>query len=255
MAFRKNRSQHLWVFSAYSLALHLAGFLALMLLVGSQTPDSASMPISVTLVNMMPDTPQLAQIPTVPKASLPNTVAVSQTPSTPAAALPNVFHMIRRAETASPPKRLVTVGTNQHAYSIVQVASTVTTPEELTSPISRVDRIRELAHSSTHILVDHKAGQSLIATTPAKILFNPVPLYPRIARKLGLEGKTLLRVEILQDGRPGTVQVKKSCGHTVLDEAATKAIKRWKFSPAQDGLFAIRSVVDLPIRFSLKSLG
>ncbi len=64
-----------------------------------------------------------------------------------------------------------------------------------------------------------------------------------------------VEAEILQDGRPGTVKVRESCGHTVLDEAAARAIKKWKFTPAQDGLFAVRSVVDLPIRFSLKSLG
>jgi len=115
--------------------------------------------------------------------------------------------------------------------------------------------MNDLAHLSTRILVDHKAGQSLTAITPPKILFNPTPQYPRIARVMGLEGKTLLRVEILQDGRPGTVQVRESCGHPMLDEAAAKAIKKWKFTPAQDGLFAVRSVVDLPIRFSLKSLG
>ncbi len=104
-------------------------------------------------------------------------------------------------------------------------------------------------------MVDYKAGQFLTVTTPPKILYNPVPPYPRAARELGLEGKTLLRVEILKDGRPGMIQVRKSCGHTILDEAAASAIKQWKFAPAQDGLIAVRSVVDLPIRFSLKSLG
>jgi protein TonB len=163
--------------------------------------------------------------------------------------------MIRPGDTTSSPIRHVTADTNRHTHLIVQVASTVPTPEKFTQLIPRVQLVRDLAHSNTRILVDHKAGQSLTATTPPKILFNPVPQYPRIARVMGLEGKTLLRVEILQDGRPGTVQVRESCGHTVLDEAAAKAIKKWKFTPAQDGFFAVRSVVDLPIRFSLKSLG
>ncbi len=255
MAFHKNRSQHFWVFSSYSLALHLAGFLALAVLVGSHTPDSASSPISVRLVDVMPVTPQVAPIPTVPKTHQPDTVTASQKPSTPAMAVSNLFHMIRPADTSSSPIRYVTVGTLRHTPSIVQVASTALSPEELAQPIPRIDRMNDLAHLSTRILVDHKAGQSLTAITPPKILFNPTPQYPRIARVMGLEGKTLLRVEILQDGRPGMVQVRESCGHPMLDEAAAKAIKKWKFTPAQDGLFAVRSVVDLPIRFSLKSLG
>ena len=204
----------------------------------------------------MPVTPQIAPIPTVPNSPPPNTVAASQEHSISVAPpFPDLFHMIRPANTSSSPIRHVTLGTNRHTHSIVQIASTALAPEEFGQPIPRVHRVNDLAHSSTRILVDHKAGQYLTATTPPKVLFNPVPQYPRIARVMGLEGKTLLRVEILQDGRPGTVQVRESCGHAVLDEAAARAIKKWKFTPAQDGLFAVRSVVDLPIRFSLKSLG
>jgi protein TonB len=256
MAFRKNRSQYFWVFGTYSLALHLAGFLTLAVLVGSHIPDSVSSLITVRLVDVMPVTPQIALIPTVPKAPQPNTVAASQKSSNPTTTVvSNLFHMIRPGDTSSSPIRHVIAGTNRHTHSIIQVASTVLPPEEFAQPISQIDRVANPAHSSTRILVDHKAEQSLTATTPPKILFNPVPQYPRIARVMGLEGKTLLRVEILQDGRPGTVHVRESSGHTVLDEAAAKAIKKWKFTPAQDGFFAVRSVVDLPIRFSLKSLG
>ena len=156
----------------------------------------------------MPVTPQVAPIPTVPKAHQPDTVTASQKPSTPAMAVSNLFHMIRPADTSSSPIRHVTVGTHRYTPLIVQVTSTALTPEELAHPIPRIDRVNDLAHLSTRILVDHKAGQ-----------------------------------------------VRESCGHPVLDEAAAKAIKKWKFTPAQDGLFAVRSVVDLPIRFSLKSLG
>jgi len=255
MGLRKNRSRHFWVFSTYSLLLHLAGFLALAFLVGSHTPNSASSPISVRLVDMMSVTPQLAPIPTVPKAPQPDMVAAFQQPSTTSAKpFPDLFHMIRPMDTFSSSTRQVSVATKRNTPSIGQIASTALTPEEFAQTISRVHRVSDLAHSSTRVLVDHKAGQSLAATTPPKILFHPIPHYPRIAREMGLEGQTLLRVEILQDGRPGMVKVKESCGHTMLDEAAARAIKKWKFTPAQDGLFAVRSVVDLPIRFSLQSL-
>ncbi len=256
MAFRKNKFQHFWVFATYSLTLHLAGFLTLAVLVGSHPPDSVSSLLTVRLVDVMPVTSQVASIPTLPKAPQPNSVTASQKPLNPTTtAGSNLFHMIRLGDTSSSPIRHVTAGTNRHTHLIGQVASTIPTPEKFIQLIPRIQRVRDLAHSSTRILVDHKAGQSLTTTTPPKILFNPVPQYPRIARVMGLEGKTLLRVEILQDGRPGTVHVKESCGHTVLDKAAAKAIKKWKFTPAQDGFFAVRSVVDLPIRFSLNFLG
>jgi outer membrane biosynthesis protein TonB len=38
-----------------------------------------------------------------------------------------------------------------------------------------------------------------------------------------------------------------------LDEAALTSVKTWRFIPAMDGNFPIKSVVRLPIRFDLKA--
>jgi protein TonB len=82
---------------------------------------------------------------------------------------------------------------------------------------------------------------------------NPRPEYPRLAREAGWEGTVVLLVEVMPDGKAGTVALHKSSGHPVLDEAAVGAVQGWRFMPAMDGNFPIMSVVQLPVRFDLKS--
>ncbi len=61
----------------------------------------------------------------------------------------------------------------------------------------------------------------------------------------------MLRVEVLPDGNAGSVSVRRTSGHAILDDAALTAVQRWHFSPAMDGNFPIRSVVHLPVKFDL----
>lgn len=82
-------------------------------------------------------------------------------------------------------------------------------------------------------------------------LRNPPPAYPRVAREHGWEGTTLLQVEVLDDGSGGKVEVLRSSGYEVLDEAAVTTVRHWKFLPARSGDTPIRSLVEIPIRFRL----
>ena len=78
------------------------------------------------------------------------------------------------------------------------------------------------------------------------------PTYPATPRRLGIQGTTLLRVHVLADGRIGDVLVEKSAGHPELDDAATEAVKRWRFDPARRGSDAVAMWVLLPVEFKLR---
>ena len=54
-----------------------------------------------------------------------------------------------------------------------------------------------------------------------------------------------------KDGVPGVVDIQKSSGHGVLDKAALKTVKKWKFSPAQSGSMRFSSRITIPIQFAL----
>lgn len=89
--------------------------------------------------------------------------------------------------------------------------------------------------------------------TRARLGDNPRPDYPRSAREAGWEGTVILHVDVLENGMAGAVLVHKTSGHTALDSAALSAVQKWKFVPAMDGAFPVRSVVYLPVQFDLRT--
>ncbi len=86
----------------------------------------------------------------------------------------------------------------------------------------------------------------------ASYLNNPRPSYPMVARRMGWEGKVVLNVEVLAEGSCGAVNVFRSSGHEVLDNAAVATVKGWRFTPAKRGGRSITQWFKVPINFSLE---
>jgi protein TonB len=59
---------------------------------------------------------------------------------------------------------------------------------------------------------------------------NPPPDYPTLAVRQGWQGTVLLRVRVLQSGAVESVEVVKSSGKKVLDDAAIHTVERWVFA-------------------------
>lgn len=87
----------------------------------------------------------------------------------------------------------------------------------------------------------------------ASYLNNPRPPYPFAARRMGLQGKVVLNVEVLAEGLCGQVSVHQSSGHEMLDNAALQTVKTWKFVPARQGGNAVTKWFKIPIQFSLNN--
>ena len=96
-----------------------------------------------------------------------------------------------------------------------------------------------------------------VAVTPprfnADYLNNPAPAYPPLARRMGEEGKVVLRVHVNERGLPSDVQVRTSSGSPRLDGTALETVKQWKFVPARRGDTPVDAWVLVPISFSLRS--
>lgn len=86
----------------------------------------------------------------------------------------------------------------------------------------------------------------------ADYLRNPAPAYPSMSRRLGEEGKTILRVHVLSDGSADQVDIKTSSGSLRLDESAQRTVRTWKFVPAKRGGTPVESWVLVPITFRLE---
>ena len=97
------------------------------------------------------------------------------------------------------------------------------------------------------------AGSSPSASvfTQARYSDTPKPLYPEIARREGREGRVLLRVLIDEQGKTKSIEINRSSGSLPLDNAATDALKRWRFYPARAGDKPVESWVTIPVDFRL----
>ncbi|HSO05623.1 MAG TPA: TonB family protein [Pelomicrobium sp.] len=73
-------------------------------------------------------------------------------------------------------------------------------------------------------------------------------LYPEEAVRRGLQGETVLLLEVGADGRIAAASVASSSGHPILDEAALRAVRLLgALGPASAG-----KAVLLPVRFQLE---
>jgi protein TonB len=83
-------------------------------------------------------------------------------------------------------------------------------------------------------------------------LKNPEPDYPELARRRHQEGLVLLAVKVTAEGRAERVEIKKSSGFSLLDNAAVEAVRDWEFQPARLGSLALESQIEVPVRFELR---
>lgn len=85
----------------------------------------------------------------------------------------------------------------------------------------------------------------------AAYLHNPAPVFPSLSRRMGEEGKVLLRVKVSAAGQPVAVDLEKGSNFERLDDAARHAVARWRFVPARRGDEAVEGTVIVPIVFRL----
>ena len=104
--------------------------------------------------------------------------------------------------------------------------------------------------------VANPTGRSQTGVPPhfdVAYLVKPQPVYPSMARRLGIEGLVLLRVNVGTTGVPEQVSIAQSSGATALDEEALRAVRESRFEPARRGDTPVAHVVEVPIRFRLKN--
>lgn len=81
---------------------------------------------------------------------------------------------------------------------------------------------------------------------------NPPPQYPAIAERNGWEGVVILKAYIPKEGRPEKLLIEKSSGHQVLDMAALRTVKKWRFTAGRLGKMEVATWITIPIRFDLE---
>jgi protein TonB len=77
--------------------------------------------------------------------------------------------------------------------------------------------------------------------------------YPEASRRNNEEGRGLVHICVDVRGRVTEAQVSSSTGHPLLDEAAVKLAKAYRFRPATQAGKPVPQCTALPVRFTLTS--
>ena len=91
-----------------------------------------------------------------------------------------------------------------------------------------------------------------LPSNDADYLQNPRPAYPGLSKRLGEQGRVVVRVFIEVDGRAQEAEIKQSSGFERLDQAALSTVLHWRYVPGKRAGVAESMWFNVPINFVLE---
>jgi protein TonB len=91
-----------------------------------------------------------------------------------------------------------------------------------------------------------------LPSSDAAYLNNPKPPYPALSKRLGEQGKVVVRVLIGVDGTAQQAEIRTSSGYDRLDQAALATVLKWRYVPGKRGGVAEAMWFNVPINFVLE---
>ncbi len=128
----------------------------------------------------------------------------------------------------------------------VAATAPVNVPVLATAPVAPVPSVVAVPAPSPPAKVD-------MPTTVADYQAKSPPVYPAMSKRMGEQGRVVLRVLIGADGVPQQAEVQQSSGHGRLDRAAAEAVMRWRYVPGKRGGVPETMWFQVPIEFKLEN--
>jgi periplasmic protein TonB len=91
-----------------------------------------------------------------------------------------------------------------------------------------------------------------LPSTDASYLQNPAPVYPPLSKRLGEQGRVVVRVLIGADGVPQKADLKRSSGFERLDRSALEYVMRCRYVPGKVGGVPQAMWYEAPVSFVLE---
>lgn len=113
--------------------------------------------------------------------------------------------------------------------------------------VNLITRVEQMTQKESKQLIDIEFGKE----NGPKFLHREIPKYPLIARKLGKEGKVVLRLTIDEMGKLINLEIVEDAGYGFTD-SAIEAIRKSTFLPATINGKPVLSKAILPIKFNLR---
>ena len=130
-------------------------------------------------------------------------------------------------------------------------------PEKTLPPDPKAAKLREPQEEPPKVETPQPAPPT-VAQRQARVDAPPRPKraikpeYPRGSRVRGEQGDVVLEIRVTERGTVDRVSVVGSCGFAELDDAAVRAARDAKFTPARSGHEAVASTARLTLSFKLK---
>lgn len=138
---------------------------------------------------------------------------------------------------------------------VVEISVNKETVSVEVSPDEVLDQpLKETMNEETIMFQSEENDGAEMLAQPIDIV-NKAPKYPRWAILRGYEGRMVLNVEVLPNGECGEIKVVQSTGYRILDKTAFDTIKKWIFIPAKRYDKSVRSLIEIPVQFSLEDRG
>jgi protein TonB len=165
---------------------------------------------------------------------------------TPAPPPPPVPPAAPKLASLTPPPPVVVVPLTQLQIAPVEQAITPT------PPAAQVERAPAAVVVAAAAPAVGNTGPKTI-TTGVEYIQPPQPVYPSQSRRMGEQGKVVLRVLVNEKGTADQVVVQSSSGSARLDEAGRQAALRALFKPHLEDGRAVPVFVIVPLNFQLAS--
>lgn len=175
--------------------------------------------------------------------------------------LPNAANLPRPEVSKTPrknkwvePKPQATIHAAAHAIPLpskVDSFATTTASDSGTSAAVPTPERADLRASQTNSVNGPAAPSLQLPSSSADYLNNPAAAYPAISRRLGEQGKVVIRVLITKDGSARQGEVIQSSGFDRLDQAALHAVMSWRYAPGKREGVPQDMWFNVPINFTL----
>ncbi len=111
-----------------------------------------------------------------------------------------------------------------------------------TDPLQPINPVSNEVHFSGAYLTPEQVDTAPMVTDQV------APDYPAQMRRANLDGKALVALIVLPNGKPDQVQLIEAT-HPLFAEAAVEAVRHWHFKPAMKNGTAVAASMQLPIEF------
>ena len=160
--------------------------------------------------------------------------------STPKKAVQPVAEQVKKTA-----PQIVNVPVKRSVTTIRPASQIVQNKAEGLSAYTQKKEIRP-GNAPVNAIPNPRTDPGAISKEIASLLINQPPAYPTLARLKGWDGTVIVLVSVSSDGGVTKTEVTVSSGHSVLDESAITAVRKWRFKNVDTEM-----QVRVPIKFIL----